>query len=169
MFHLTAFPTSPLRAAALAAALLTAGGLALAQHTGHAAPAVTPARTTAAKLPLTVLSATIVAVPPGITETSAHLTLKNAGSTAVVLTGASSATFGHVMLMKTTRTGAMTGMKTVPTLTVPARGTLTMGPGGDHLMLMGIKRPLKPGEKITLTLKAKDGRTLNVAATVRKP
>lgn len=166
MPHLTVFSTLPLRAAALAAALLTAGGLALAQHTGHAAPAVTP---TAAKLPLTVLSATIVAVPPGITETSAHLTLKNSGSTAVVLTGASSATFGHVMLMKTTRTGAMTGMKTVPTLTVPARGTLTMGPAGDHLMLMGLKRPLKPGEKITLTLKAKDGRTLNVTAIVRKP
>lgn len=168
MPHLTAFLTSPLRVAALAAALLAAGSLALAQHTGHAAPAVTPART-AAKLPLTVLSATIVAVPPGITETSAYLTLKNAGTTAVVLMGVSSPVFGHVMLMKTTRTGAMTGMKTVPTLTVPARGTLTMGPVGDHLMLMGLKRPLKPGEKITLTLKAKDGRMLNVAATVRKP
>jgi periplasmic copper chaperone A len=37
-------------------------------------------------------------------------------------------------------------------LTVPAAGVVTLGPGGRHLMLLGLHRPLVAGERIALTL-----------------
>ena len=87
----------------------------------------------------------------------------------VTLKAVSTPVAGHAMLMVTTKSGAMSGMQAAPTLTVPARGTLKMGHMGDHVMLMDLKRPLKVGEKLTFTLTDTAGRTVQVAATVRKP
>lgn len=157
---------TPLLAALLLAALIPA----TAQHAGagHARPV--PAPTARAALPLAVKDVVVVAVPPGATETSAFLTLRNTGRTPVVLTGAGSAVAAHTMLMRTRRdTQGRTGMVTVKTLTVPAGGTLTLKPSGDHLMLMDLKRPLKVGETLTLTLTARGGGRLAVKAVVRKP
>ncbi|MFB9992797.1 copper chaperone PCu(A)C [Deinococcus oregonensis] len=124
----------------------------------------------AAALPLTAQNATIVAVPPGITETSVFMTLRNTGSRPVVLSGVTSSVAAHSMLMVTRRDAqGRTGMSETRTLTVPAGRTLTLGATGDHLMLMGLRRPLKVGERLPLTLRASDGRSLKVVAVVRKP
>lgn len=138
-------------------------------HTGHTGATHTPANSSANPSPLRLVSGTVVAVPPGIKETAAFLVLSNPTDKPVVLKAASTPVAGHAMLMVTTKSGALSGMKAVPTLTVPARGTLKMGHMGDHVMLMDLKRPLKVGEKLTFTLTDTAGRTLNVAATVRKP
>jgi len=119
---------------------------------------------------LKVQSAAVVAVPPGAAETSAWMTLRNAGQKPVVLTGARTALADHAMLMSTRRdTRGLSGMTAVKTLTVPARGTLRLEPSGDHLMLMGLKRTLKVGETVRLTLTVQGGRALNVDAVVRRP
>ncbi|MEV6868247.1 copper chaperone PCu(A)C [Streptosporangium subroseum] len=47
---------------------------------------------------------------------------------------------------------------------VPARGTLRLQPGGDHLMLMGVSEAVKPGARIPFTLKLKDGKILAFTA-----
>lgn len=159
--------TPLLVALVLAAAVLPA----TARHAGtghaHSAPVTAPA--VRSPVPLAVRDATVVAVPPGATETSVFMTLRNTGRAAVVLTGVRSAVAGHTMLMRTRRdTQNRTGMVTVPTLTVPAGRTLTLKPSGDHLMLMDLKRPLKVGETLTLTLTTRSG-SLSVKAVVRKP
>lgn len=154
--------------------LLTFAGLALgasaspaSDHAGHAAP--TKPASSALPLPLRVQNAVIVAVPPGIKDTAAHMVLTNTSAKAVKLTGFSTPVAAHGMLMNTVMTGRMMGMKETRSLTVPARGQLVLKNDGDHLMLMGLRRPLKVGEKVTLTLRASDGRTLNVSAAVKKP
>ncbi|WP_216319604.1 copper chaperone PCu(A)C [Deinococcus aestuarii] len=161
-------PTPLFVALALAAVVIPAAGQQAGHHlTGQTRPGA-PAQ--AAALPLTAQEATVVAVPPGATETSVFMTLRNAGNTPVTLTGARSPLAGHTMLMKTQRDArGRTGMTAVKTLTVPARGTLTLSPTGDHLMLMDLTRPLKVGETVRLTLGAGPGRSLNVDAVVRKP
>ena len=74
------------------------------------------------------------------------------------------------MLMTTRRDAqGRVGMSGVKSLTVPAGGQLVLKSGGDHLMLMDLKRALKPGERLPLVLVAPDGRTLIVSPTVRKP
>ena len=145
-------------------------------HTGHTMPAQTvPAQTAPAAqkagaqaFPVTVQGATVAAVPPSIRDTAAYMTLTNKSDQPIKLVGAATPLASSPMLMTTTHSGGMAGMKMVPWLTIPARGTLTLQRDGDHVMLMGLKRPLKVGETVNLTLKATDGRTLNVAATVKK-
>ena len=160
-----------LPAAGLAALLALSPALAShSAHTGHSLPPQTAASKwkKAGTLPVTVQGATVAAVPPSVKDTAAYMTLTNAGDRPIKLVGVSTPLAAHPMLMVTTHSGGLTGMKMVPSLTIPARGKLVLHRGGDHVMLMGLKRPLKVGETVTLTLKAEDGRTLKVSARVQK-
>ncbi|MPY65203.1 copper chaperone PCu(A)C [Deinococcus sp. SDU3-2] len=169
-------PTPLLLSLALAAVVIPAAAIrsqagqapSSPAHSGHTAAA--PASSSTQRLPLGVQGASVIAVPPGATETSAGMTLRNPGKTPVVLTAARSSAAGHVMLMTTRRDAqGRVGMSGVKSLTVPAGGQLVLKPGGDHLMLMDLKRPLRLGERVPLVLVARDGRTLSVSATVRLP
>lgn len=122
-----------------------------------------------APLSLGVASARVVAVPPGIGETSVFGVLSNTSDKVVTLRAASSPLAAGAMLMTTTRAGGMMGMQMADALTVPARGRLVLSETGPHLMLTGLKRPLRVGEAVPVTLRASDGRTLTLRATVRRP
>lgn len=64
-----------------------------------------------------------------------------------------------------------TGIKTMRPkdggMTIPAEGSHALVPGGDHLMLMDLNRPLPPGSEVTLSVVFEDGSTLPVTAQVR--
>ncbi|WP_371785300.1 copper chaperone PCu(A)C [Streptosporangium subroseum] len=47
---------------------------------------------------------------------------------------------------------------------IPARGTHRLQPGGDHIMLMGVTKAVKPGARIPFTLTLTDGQTLEFTA-----
>lgn len=170
----------PARFTVLTALLVGSSVTAFAQHAGHthtAAPTPTKASTATASteasstatLPLVAQNPTIVAVPPSITETSAFLTVKNTGKTAIKLVGVRAGIAGHSMFMKTVKQQNMTGMLPTAGFVVPAGGTLVMKNDGDHVMLMKLKRALKVGEVLPIVLQASDGRTVTVKATVKKP
>lgn len=165
----------PIGVAALSVLSLSVlGASVLAQQMDHRMPtpktAVSTAEATAGTLPLKAMNATVVAVPPLIRETSVFGTLLNTGKTPVVLNGVQASVAGQGMLMVTKKSsGGMQGMSMTRTLTVPAGGQLVLSDTGDHLMLTGLKRPLKVGETLTLTLTASDGRTFALKAAVRKP
>ena len=62
------------------------------------------------------------------------------------------------------------GMKEVSEIKIPAGGSVTLKPGGYHVMLMGVSAPLKAGDSVplTLTIDEKGKRTtLEVKAAVR--
>lgn len=65
----------------------------------------------------------------------------------------------HQMAMKD---GAMVMQEVAGGLTIPAKGHLVLKPGGNHLMLMGIKRPISPGEFVPVSLLTGDGTRLTV-------
>lgn len=170
----------PARFTVLTALLVGSSVTAFAQHAGHthtAAPTPTKASTATAStatastatLPLVAHNPTIVAVPPSITETSAFLTVKNTGKTAIKLVGVRAGIAGHSMFMKTVKQQNMTGMLPAAGFVVPAGGTLVMKNDGDHVMLMKLKRALKVGEVLPIVLQASDGRTVTIKATVKKP
>ena len=50
---------------------------------------------------------------------------------------------------------------------VPAGGQVSFAPGGRHLMLIGLKRPLKLGDKVPATLKFASGANLRVEFVVQ--
>ncbi|MGO1907841.1 MAG: copper chaperone PCu(A)C [Brevibacterium sp.] len=52
--------------------------------------------------------------------------------------------------------------------TIPAGESLDLEPGGDHIMIMGLKKAIKPGEQISLDLVTADGETVEVTAVAKE-
>ena len=59
------------------------------------------------------------------------------------------------------------GGQAVTFINVPAYGRVDMSATGVHLMLIGLRRALKTGDTVALTLSTDMDVTLNVTATVR--
>jgi copper(I)-binding protein len=93
------------------------------------------------------------ATPNGARIGTGYLTIENKGPAADRLLGASADVAGkvevHEMAMKD---GVMTMRPLDSGLTIEPGKTVKLAPGGYHLMLFGLKSPLKLGEKIPLTL-----------------
>ena len=63
-------------------------------------------------------------------------------------------------------TGVMS-MQRVAGLTIPAHGSVTLAPGGYHLMAIGLRRDLHPGERFPLRLHFAAHGWTTVTVTVR--
>jgi len=96
-----------------------------------------------------------------------YLTLQNNGGADVVLTGASSPACGMLMLHKSQDSSGMAMMMDVPSVTIPAHGSITFAPGGYHLMCM--QPTMKIGEIVNITLLFQDGSKLPAALPVYGP
>ncbi|WP_427871134.1 copper chaperone PCu(A)C [Leucobacter luti] len=92
-------------------------------------------------------------------------TLKNNTDKEVTLESAESASAGTVELHETDGDGKMREKK--GGFTIPAGGELQLAPGGDHIMLMEMPKPIKAGEEVEATLHFSDGATLKVQALVK--
>lgn len=95
---------------------------------------------------------------------AAYMRLQNNGAAAVVLTGAASPACGMLMLHKSEDNSGMAMMMDVPSITVPAHGSVTLAPGGYHLMCMQPR--MKVGDRVTVTLNFQDGTSLAVVLPV---
>lgn len=54
-------------------------------------------------------------------------------------------------------------------LALPAGETVALEPGGNHLMLMGVREPLVAGDTVALTLTFETSPPLDITATVGQP
>jgi hypothetical protein len=114
--------------------------------------------TPASAAPVTVGSLTLDAMwtratPPGAPSAGGYLTISNTGSEADTLIAVASPVAGmadiHVM---ETKDGVMTMHGLDGGLPIPAGQTVTLAPGGFHLMFMGLTGALKQGETLPVTL-----------------
>lgn len=96
-----------------------------------------------------------------------YLTLHNNSAADVLLTGAASPACGMLMLHKSEDTSGMAMMMDVPSITIPAHGSVTFAPGGYHLMCM--QPSMKRGETVNITLIFQDGSKLPAALPVYGP
>lgn len=101
-----------------------------------------------------------IRVLPGNLPAGAYVTLENDSDQAAALSGASSKTYGQVMLHQSSMQGGMSRMTMVDSLTLPAHGKAVLAPAGYHLMLMQPVSPVKPGDTVRLLLKFSDGSSL---------
>lgn len=95
-----------------------------------------------------------------------YLTIVNRGPFADRLTGASSPVARGISLHVSRQMGTVMTMRPVQAITVAAGSSVTLGPGGYHLMLEGLKRPLKPGMSVPLSLSFARVGTVRVALKV---
>jgi len=106
------------------------------------------------------------ATPPGAKIGVGFLQLRNAGASPVRVVGASSPVARRVEMHVTTREGDVMRMRQVESLEIPAGGTFELKPGGAHLMLVDLRRPLAKGERVPLTLELEKGGALQVELRV---
>jgi copper(I)-binding protein len=106
------------------------------------------------------------ATPPGAKIGVGFMQLRNAGSAAERIVGASSPLAAKVEMHVTTREGDVMKMRAATSFEIPARGTFELKPGGAHLMLMGLRQPLQKGDRVPLTLKLESGGVLAVELPV---
>jgi hypothetical protein len=101
------------------------------------------------------------AVPPSVSDSAIYLTISNLGKDKVALTGGKTPIADSVEPMITTKSGEGVkqelGMASVNSLEVPPGGKLVLEPGGNHLMVMGLKKHPAEGEKVSLTIKLEPG------------
>ncbi|GLW99263.1 copper chaperone PCu(A)C [Microtetraspora sp. NBRC 16547] len=97
--------------------------------------------------------------------TAAFGTLVNNGDTDVTVMSAASPLSPDVELHEVVESGGKTIMQPKKGgFVIPAHGTHQLEPGGDHIMMMGVTKAVKPGDQIAFTLAFKDGATLEFTA-----
>jgi periplasmic copper chaperone A len=102
-------------------------------------------------------------------NSAAFMTIRNGGSQADRLVAAECPAAMMVEIHQSMEKDGMAMMSPVSAIEAPSRGQVELKPGGYHVMLMQLKKDLKPGDKVELTLTfAKAGRVA-VTAEVRKP
>jgi periplasmic copper chaperone A len=135
------------KAAALAAFLLAA-------CSGQPAP---PA--------IEVDNAWVRATPAGQSATAAYVTISNRGGTDRLI-GVSSSV-GTASVHSTTTENGVVRMRPAGDLEIPAGSTVSLEPGGTHVMISGLKRPLKVGQSVALELAFARSGKRQVMAAVR--
>jgi copper(I)-binding protein len=97
------------------------------------------------------------------------MTIRNGGSRADRLVAAQSdvadATEIHTVEMKD---GVM-AMRPADGVDVPAHGEVVLKPGGYHIMFVGMRRMVKPGDAVEIVLRFEQAGEITVQAEVREP
>jgi len=102
--------------------------------------------------------------------TAAYLTITSAKGGKLVSASSPIAAAVDVHQMK--MVGDMMKMRSVEALPLPAGQPLEFKPNGYHLMMTGLKAPVKPGDVVPITLVVEDAKgkreTVDVKATARQ-
>ena len=104
----------------------------------------------AARAQVQVSGAWARATVPGQSGTGAYMTLRATELMRVV--GASSSAAGVVEIHEMSMDGGVMRMRAIEVLDLPANKAVLLRPGGHHMMLMDLKRPLKVGTKVAIEL-----------------
>lgn len=92
------------------------------------------------------------AMPAGASVSAGYLRIRNTGSAADRLVKASSSAARSVELHETSMVDGDMQMRQVEQLELAPGTVVDLSPGGLHLMLIGLAKPLKVGDVITVTL-----------------
>lgn len=92
------------------------------------------------------------ALPPVVPNGAAYLQLTNMTKKSDILESVTSDIAKHSMLHESYFDDEKVAMRHIDKLTVASKQTVVFKPGGYHIMLMGLKRPLTAGTSFNLTL-----------------
>lgn len=95
------------------------------------------------------------------------MTVTNKGAKADALVAVQSPIAKKVELHRSDMTGGIMRMQRQERLALPAGGAVKLAPGGDHLMLIGLAKPLKAGDRFPATLVFASGARQKVEFTVQ--
>jgi periplasmic copper chaperone A len=104
------------------------------------------------------------ATPPGLPNSAAFMTIENKTDKNIALTKATS---NVSKVAELSMTDGVMKMYQVPKIDIPANGETALKPGGFHVMLIGLHKPLKEKEKVTITLYFSNGENKTITIPVK--
>ena len=107
----------------------------------------------AAAATIEVKDAWIRTPPPGAPTAAGYVTIVNHGISSDHLTGVRTTAAASADLHQMSMAGGIMRMRPLPGgLAIGSSATVKLSPTGDHLMLTGLKSPLKAGAHVRITL-----------------
>jgi copper(I)-binding protein len=104
---------------------------------------------------------------PGQDIAAVYLTIKSAEGATLI--GVRSGAAGVVQIHDMTMDGNVMRMRELDRLPLPAGQAVRLQPGGAHLMMLGLKEALKPGDRVRLSLSLLDRSGAKSVASVDVP
>jgi copper(I)-binding protein len=104
-----------------------------------------------------------------VTKTGAvYMTIKNTGSTDDRLVAVATPVADRAQLHIEMNDNGIMKMRPLSAIDVKANSTVTLAPGGMHVMLIGLKQRLKEGQSFPMTLTFEKAGTLHVTVATEK-
>lgn len=104
---------------------------------------------------------------PNVPNSAAFFVIKNNSDKDIAITSANSDIAEKNELHTHIKENKMMKMMKIEKLVVPAKSSLELKSGGDHIMLMGLKKELKAGDEISLELSFSDGDKKSIKVPVK--
>lgn len=104
---------------------------------------------------------------PNVPNSAAFFVIKNNSDKDIAITSANSDIAEKNELHTHIKENQMLKMMKIEKLVVPAKSSLELKSGGDHVMLMGLKKELKAGDEISLELSFSDGDKKSIKVPVK--
>ena len=104
---------------------------------------------------------------PNVPNSAAFFVIKNNSDKDIAITSANSDIAEKNELHTHIKENKMMKMIKIEKLVVPAKSSLELKSGGDHVMLMGLKKELKAGDEINLELSFSDGDKKSIKVPVK--
>ena len=117
---------------------------------------------------ITVEQAWARATPRGALTGAAYMTLINKGASADRLLSATTPMADHVQFHKQTKDNGVSRMREVKAVELEPGTKVIFKPGEMHMMIVGLKQPLKEGQTFPLTLQFEKARHIDVTVPIEK-
>ncbi|MBI1186006.1 MAG: copper chaperone PCu(A)C [Alphaproteobacteria bacterium] len=121
----------------------------------------------AAAAAVTIEDGWAAVTPNGASVAAGYGVIRNNATAPDRLIGASSPMAGRVEIHEMVMDGAVMQMREWASFTAPARGAVTLEPGGAHIMFMDIAGPFREGDSVPLTLVFENAGAVEASLPVR--
>jgi periplasmic copper chaperone A len=108
------------------------------------------------------------ATPAGAKTGAAYMTLINNGSSGDRLMGATTPVADKIQFHSVSEDNGVSRMREMNDVAVAPGARVTFSPGGMHVMLVGLKQPLKEGQTFPLSLTFEKAGKVDVMVSVAK-
>jgi copper(I)-binding protein len=106
--------------------------------------------------------------PAGVDVSAGYLVIDNQTASDDRLLGATSTRAERVEVHEMTMVGAVMQMRPVESLTISTRQSVTLAPGGMHMMFYGVGEPFAEGQEIPVQLTFEHAGAIDVVLPVRR-
>ncbi len=108
------------------------------------------------------------ATPPPAATCAVFVEIMNHSDNDRAIVAAKTPAAGHVELHDVVHEGEMMKMRQIEKIALPAQSHTSLKPGGLHIMLFDLTKPLVEGEKIDVEITFANGETQQFEAPIKK-